>query len=619
MLESRLLLAAWYVAPTGNDSSPGSLQHPFATIQHAADLASAGDTIFIKAGTYRETVTVPHSGTASKPIMFRPYKNQKVVIDGADPLTGWTSATGGIYQTSAMTWNLGDGNNEVFANGQMLYEARWPTTPESLANLWNPTVDHITAAVIDGTSVGIVTATVTIPDLTSPAGTWVGATIHIAHGQQWVWRTGTVTASSPRSLTYTYVAPDNPTQEAPVAGNPFYLTGKLTAVDAPGEWFKDPSTSVLSLDPLSGGAPANIEVKQRLYGFDLSGDSYINITGINLFACSINSDANSNHITINSIGAQYVSQQVDVADPFSNIFHPHATGIILNGTANLIENSTIRYSSGDGVFLGGSNNAVVNCVISDTDYAGANEAAVSTLGTAERVSQNTITTCGRDGVSIYNSQVNVDHNLISSVGLLTTDLGGIYSFETDGQGSRISYNVISNIHTGGFGGTGIHLDDNSSNYVVDHNVVWNVDFAMKMNPPSTNIQVYNNTLIGATNSISSNGDMRMTDCTFANNILGGAAIIGPGATQTDDLPDTSTIAFVNAAAGDFRLKRNSIAINKGVATPYTGKYVGSAPDVGAYEFGDKPFTAGVTKSKAGNASRRSGRAASLRTILPAAR
>lgn len=607
VLEARVLLAAWYVAPAGNDSARGNLQHPFATIQHAADVASPGDTIFIEGGAYRETVTPPHSGTASKPITFKPYKNQKVVIDGADPVDGWTAVGSGTDQTSAMNWNLGDGNNQVFANGQMLPEARWPSTSPDFANLWGPTVDYITGASVSAPQNGIQTATVTIPDLTSPAGTWVGATIHIAHGQQWVWRTGTVTASSPGSLTYTYVAPDNPIQEMPIAGNPFYLTGKIAALDAPGEWFKDPNTGLLSLDPLAAGAPPNIEVKHRLYGFDLSGDSCINITGINLFACTINTDANSSHLTLDSIGAQYVSQQMDVADPFSDIFHPHTTGIIVNGSGNLIENSTIRYSSGDGVFLGGSNNAVVNCVISDTDYAGGNEAAVSTLGTAERVSQNTIANCGRDGISIYNSQANVDHNRISSAGLLTTDLGGIYSFQTDGMGSRLSYNVISNIHTGGFGGTGIHLDDNSSKYVVDHNVVWNVDFGMKMNPPSTNIQVYNNTLIGATNSIASNGNMDMPACAFANNILGGAAMIGPGATQIDDLPNTAAIAFVNAAAGDFRLKRGSIAINKGeVVAPYTGKYIGSAPDVGAYEFGDKPFTAGAITLKAGNASRRSG-------------
>jgi hypothetical protein len=594
-LETRVLLSAWCVSPAGNDAARGNLQHPFATIQHAADMARPGDTVFIKAGTYRQTVAPPNSGTASKPITFRPYKNQKVVVDGADPVSGWTAGANGIYQTSDMTWDLGDGNNQLFANGQMSPEARWPNSSSDIASLWNQTFAMVTGSTIGAVHGGMGTATISVPDLTNPAGTWVGATIHIAQGQQWVWQSGTVIASSPGSLTYTYTQPDQPDQQQPIAGNPFYLTGNSAALDAPGEWFRDPGSGVLSFEPTTAGIPTNIEVKHRLYGFDLSGDSYITITGINLFACTINTDAASSHITIDSVGAMYVSQQMDIADPFANKLHPHTTGIILNGTSNIIQNSTIRYSSGDGVFLGGSNNAVVNCAISNTDYAGGNEAAVSTLGTGERISQNTITNTGRDGISLYFSQVTVDHNRISNSGLLTTDLGGIYTFETNGQGSQIDYNQISGIHAGGFGGSGIELDDGSSNYVIHHNVIWDVDFALKLNLPTANNQIYNNTLIGTANSISSNGNMDMPGCAFVNNILGGLAQIGPGATETDDLPNSSAIAFVKPSQGNFQLNRNSNAINKGtVVAPYTGKYVGSAPDIGAYEFGDKPFTAGAS-------------------------
>ncbi|MBC8011474.1 MAG: DUF1565 domain-containing protein, partial [Burkholderiales bacterium] len=52
--------ATYYVAPPasgGNNSNPGTLASPYATIQRAATQAVAGDTIYIRAGTYRETVT----------------------------------------------------------------------------------------------------------------------------------------------------------------------------------------------------------------------------------------------------------------------------------------------------------------------------------------------------------------------------------------------------------------------------------------------------------------------------------------------------------------------------------------------------------------------------------
>ena len=55
-LEGRRLLTAWYVATTGIASNNGTLAHPFATIQQAANVAEPGDTVNIFGGTYRETV-----------------------------------------------------------------------------------------------------------------------------------------------------------------------------------------------------------------------------------------------------------------------------------------------------------------------------------------------------------------------------------------------------------------------------------------------------------------------------------------------------------------------------------------------------------------------------------
>ena len=45
--------ATYYVSPGGNDAATGtSLLHPFATIQHASDLATAGSTIILMDGTF---------------------------------------------------------------------------------------------------------------------------------------------------------------------------------------------------------------------------------------------------------------------------------------------------------------------------------------------------------------------------------------------------------------------------------------------------------------------------------------------------------------------------------------------------------------------------------------
>jgi parallel beta-helix repeat protein len=448
------------------------------------------------------------------------------------------------------------------------------------------------------TETGLPTATLTVPNLTDPAGTWVGATIHIAPGSQWVWQTGTVIASGPGQLTFSYQPLTPYSYQIPTLGNPFYLTGAPAALDAPGEWTINPASHVLSLIPSDGNTPAAgaVEVKQRLYGFDLSGLSYINISNLNFFACTINTSAASTHITINNITARYVSNDFNKPDPWADQYLPHTSGIILNGTNNLLENSIINYSSCDGVYLGGSNNTVRNCSVSNADYAGADEAGITTSGANEQVLFNTVYNCGRNGIDIrYSPAASILNNRIYNVGLLTTDMGGIYTFNTDGQETVIANNLISDIHAGGFGGAGIHLDNGSSSYIVHNNVVWNADTALKMNPPSQNNVIVNNTFIGTLASIDGNGSTGMTGSMLVNNIfIGPVGTVGADLTESNDLFNDASVKFVNPPKNDFRLLRGSAGIHTGRALPPYAVTIGKfPPDIGAYAYGKKPFTNGA--------------------------
>ena len=73
----------YYVAPTGSDSNPGTEAEPWQTIQKAADTLVAGDTVYIKAGTYEEQVIAQQSGSAGNPITYAAYPGDEVTIDGA--------------------------------------------------------------------------------------------------------------------------------------------------------------------------------------------------------------------------------------------------------------------------------------------------------------------------------------------------------------------------------------------------------------------------------------------------------------------------------------------------------------------------------------------------------
>ena len=63
----------YYVSPTGDDDYPGTISHPWETIQKAMNSATAGSTVNILAGTYPERLTVNVSGTADNPIVFQNY------------------------------------------------------------------------------------------------------------------------------------------------------------------------------------------------------------------------------------------------------------------------------------------------------------------------------------------------------------------------------------------------------------------------------------------------------------------------------------------------------------------------------------------------------------------
>jgi len=47
------LFSQIYVAPDGSDSNPGTIDKPLESIQKAQELVSAGDTVFIRGGTYK--------------------------------------------------------------------------------------------------------------------------------------------------------------------------------------------------------------------------------------------------------------------------------------------------------------------------------------------------------------------------------------------------------------------------------------------------------------------------------------------------------------------------------------------------------------------------------------
>jgi parallel beta-helix repeat protein len=72
-----------FVATDGSDSADGrSIDRPLRTLQRAADLARAGDVVWVRGGTYSSDVTFRNSGTSTTPIVFESHPGECAILDG---------------------------------------------------------------------------------------------------------------------------------------------------------------------------------------------------------------------------------------------------------------------------------------------------------------------------------------------------------------------------------------------------------------------------------------------------------------------------------------------------------------------------------------------------------
>jgi Right handed beta helix region len=592
-----------YVALSGDDTNTGALSAPLQTINRCAQLAIAGDRCVIRAGTYRETVRPANSGTLAAPIAFVAYPGEAVTVSGADAVTNWTLHSGSIYRASVSLPVAGYADsgflaNQVFVNGEMMIEARWPNTG---SDLMRPTLKGGGVNSPSGLD-----AVVSNPDIPNISESWIGATVWTS--EWYTTRTGTITGGSGTSLNATMTAPWGR------GGFWFYLTNKLGLLDSAREWFYDAANTRLYLWVPSGSTPSNVEVIRRNFAFDLTDRSYIAIADIKLFAATITTSAASVGVVIDNIDATYVSHHVTLPvlpeSESTGYFgtansvtasHTHDTGIQLRGQGHTLKNSRISWSSGNGVLVRGSGHTVTNNSIENINYVVSYASGLQLSGSNHKITHNTIRRVGRDAMTVdwhtapfAFSNNEISYNDISAFGMLSTDLGAMYfCCYIDLTGTTIHHNHIHD--ASGFspfwGTRGIYLDIESFNATAHHNVVWNLDFAADHAAYLGSSQrgyhrLYNNTFLT---------EMFIDAAVEAkNNIFRGSDSI-PSTNASNNLLKAVDPKLVDPANGNLALQSTSPAIDQGIAIAgITQGLAGSAPDIGAYEFGVARWRVGAT-------------------------
>ena len=594
--------SAYYVGGEhASDRNPGTPKAPFATISKAADILKEGDSCYIRAGIYRETVVPKRSGSAGRPIVFTSDGNVDATISGADKVTGgWKTYRKNIYQKTIALPLTGYNDvinnnssllaNQVFINGKMMIEARWPNISDS-DDLMNRA--DFRAVPKDGWISGEVTAILDpgIPDI---LGGWAGGTI---------WELGwyvpgssTITSSSSGQIKFPLVRGEK-------HRGFYYLTGRLAALDVEKEWFYD-GTSLYLWAP-GGGSPANVEVKMRNYAFDLSDVSYITVRNISVFNATITTNSKSTNITLDRIKVEYLSHFITISTVQSVHAHNNETGIRLMGANSIIKNSIVAYSAGNAIVLGAEGCAAENNLIHDISYGGTYGCGILPApgSVHNKITHNTLYRTGRSGIDQIYSNKDIGYNDISRFGLLNTDLGAIYSANrVDLSGTRIHHNWLHDAQNDKNHrypvGAGIYLDQDAKPAQIDHNVFWNNnknDIRIQQDSPPYSM-IYNNTMASDPTEFWFSFHTYRDSCpnNSKNNIY--CTPIKPATHGANEITFETNPLFVNAATGGlgFSLKSGSPAIDHGaVIEGVTDGFQGKSPDAGAYEFNGETWKAGV--------------------------
>ncbi len=117
-----------YAAPGGSGTAC-SLALP-CSLTESLNQAQPGDEVLLRGGVYFEgEIYLPRGGTPGSPIVIRSFGSESAVLDGADPTTfSWSDAGGGVYTTTINVANPW----LVAANGERLFPYPTRTALENL-------------------------------------------------------------------------------------------------------------------------------------------------------------------------------------------------------------------------------------------------------------------------------------------------------------------------------------------------------------------------------------------------------------------------------------------------------------------------------------------------------
>jgi hypothetical protein len=234
----------YFVSPSGNDASPGTLKEPFFTLQRAQQAArQKRGNIFLRGGTYYlpETLvlTAEDSGTKDAPVIFQSYQNETPVISGGIRLEhlNWQPFTNGIFQTQVPA-DLQ--TEEIFINSERQILARYPN--------FDPKSQYFDGFAADAIS----------PERVARWADPTGGYFHAMHPARWGDFTWRITGKDTNNQVKLEGGWQN-NRGAAAHRDIRFVENIFEELDAPGEWFLDSKTHTLYFYP-----PAGLDLKNAV-------------------------------------------------------------------------------------------------------------------------------------------------------------------------------------------------------------------------------------------------------------------------------------------------------------------------------------------------------------------